>query len=65
MSKENIYALYKGDKFIDLGTKKELAEKMGYNPETIGYFASPTYYRKIAKRKNSSNSLIAIRIEDD
>lgn len=28
MSKENIYAVYKGDEFIDLGTKKTISKKI-------------------------------------
>ena len=33
MSREKIYALYKGDTFIDLGTKKYLADKLGVRKE--------------------------------
>ena len=28
MSKGKVYAIYKGDKFIDVGTVKELAERL-------------------------------------
>lgn len=66
MVKEKIYAIYKGDTFIDLGTKKELAKKMNCRTEFIGYLATPTNLRKIQKRKNKdNNALIAIRIEED
>lgn len=63
MSKEKVYAIYKGDKFIDLGTKKELAEKLNVKPETIGFLTTPIYKKR--RGKNIDNALIAIRIEDD
>ncbi|WP_172425566.1 hypothetical protein [Latilactobacillus sakei] len=54
------YAVYKGDKFIDLGTADYLANKFGVPRKTIWYWTAPAYWRK-----NKGNSLIAIRIEDD
>lgn len=65
MSKEAIFAIYKGDKFVDLGTKKELAIRRGCKPEWIKHLATPAYKRKLAKRKNKGkNALIALRIDD-
>lgn len=62
MSKENIYAVYKGDEFIDLGTRKELAEKLNLKPDTVKFLSTPTYRKRI---KNRPNALIAIKIDDD
>lgn len=62
MSKENIYALYKGDKFIDLGTKEYLAEKLNVTPETIYYYTTPAYRKRI---KDYNKRLFVIKIEDD
>lgn len=62
MSKENIYAAYKGDEFIDLGTKKELAKKLNIKPSSIHFYTTPTYRKR---RENSPNSLIIIRIDDE
>lgn len=62
MSKENIYAVYKGDEFIDLGTKKELAKKLNLKPSSVHFLSTPTYRKRI---KDISNSLIVIRIDDD
>ena len=54
MSKRNkvIYALYKGDEFIDLGTKKELAIKYNIKEHTIVFYASPAYKRRIKDKLN-------------
>lgn len=64
MSKEKEYALYKGDTFIDLGTKKYLAEKMGVKISTIHFMTTPAYKKRI-KDEDYSNAYICIRIEDD
>lgn len=57
------FALYRGDQFIDLGTRQELAKKMGVTPKTISYLSTPARMRKIKGKENKS--LIAIKIEDD
>ena len=54
-----IYALYHGDNFIDLGTKKYLAKLLGVSTRTINYYMSPTH------RKRTKNSYIVIKIEED
>ena len=64
MKKE--YALYKGDEFIDLGTKEYLAKILKVEPKTIIYLTSPTYRKRIEKsKKGISNSHIVIKIEPD
>lgn len=57
-----MYALYKGDEFIDLGTIKELAKKLNVKPKTIRFYGTPSYQKRI---KNYSERLILIKIEDD
>lgn len=59
--KKPIYALYKGDEFIDLGTKQYLANLLNVKPETINFYMSPTY----RKRNKKGNNYIVIRIEED
>lgn len=46
MYKPKIYALYKGDELLEIGTKKELAEKFGVKTETIGYYSTTAYQRR-------------------
>lgn len=36
------YALYNGDEFIDIGTKKELSERYGLSVATIDWLSSPS-----------------------
>lgn len=41
------YAYYdKNDNFVDTGTKKELAERLGVKPSTIGYYATPSQRKR-------------------
>lgn len=59
------YAIYKGDDLLVLGTKQECADALGVKPDTISFYCTPTYHRRVAKRGNADNSLIGERIEID
>ena len=59
--REKIYALYKGDTFIDVGTKKELSARLGIGVKTLGYYAAPSR----RKRYNEEKACIVIRLEED
>lgn len=54
------YALYKGDKFIMIGTIKEIAKCLGVSERTVHFYSTPTYMKR-----NKDNHYIVIRIEDD
>ena len=60
MQKE--YALYKGDQFIDLGTRKYLAELLGVTEQTIYFYSTPTYKKRGGE---NNNRYVVIEIEDD
>ena len=49
---KKIYSLYKGDKWIKDGTKKELAEYLGVKEETITFYGTPTYAKRGKKNSN-------------
>ena len=51
MNKEKIYAIYRGEKFIAIGTKKELAELLNVKVETISFYATPAYKKRINQDK--------------
>lgn len=52
--KKKEYAVYKGENFICIGTAKECAEEMNVLPETIKFYTTPTYQKRLAKRKKVS-----------
>lgn len=60
MGKMKEYALYKGDKFIDIGTKEYLANLLNVRKETIEFYASPTQFKR-----NKDNCYVVVRIDDD
>ena len=43
---EKEYAIYKGDKFLAIGTSKELALYMGVSFETFNFYKSKSYQRR-------------------
>lgn len=53
------YALYNGDKFIDLGTKKYLTNLLGIKEKSIDFYMTPTY-----QKRNNYKGWVVIRIED-
>jgi hypothetical protein len=55
------YALYRGDEFLTVGSRRELAAYLGVDPKTITFYMSPTYTR----RCKGENRLIVIRLEED
>ena len=58
----NVYALYKGDDLLGIGTAKELAEIHGVKPSTIKFYATPVYHRR---SKGSTRRITAMRIKED
>lgn len=62
---EKCFALYHGDKFLDLGTIDELVKRLKIKKETLQFYAAPSYFKRISARKNGlENSKILIRIDD-
>lgn len=54
------YALYKGEELLAMGTKEEIAEKMGVKKRTIDFYEMPTYKKR---RIGSKNYRELIKIE--
>lgn len=63
-NKPKVYAMYKGDKFIDIGTKAQLAVKYNIRYETMTYYLSNAYKKRLEKR-DSKDAIIIIEVEDD
>ena len=52
MRKECVYALYKGDKFITEGTKREIAEYTGLKVDTLTFYGTPAYLKRVKPREH-------------
>lgn len=55
-----MYALYKGDSILTIGTIRELALYLEVKERTIKFYATPTY----KNRNKKGNNYIVIRIEE-
>lgn len=60
MRKRNEYAIYHGDKFIDLGTKEYLAKKLNVTTKTIESYQTPSH-----QKRTGYKGYIVIRLEED
>lgn len=59
------YAIYKGDDLIIIGTREECAEELGVKLDTISYYCTPAYRRKLIKRGAEDVAVIGERIKID
>ena len=59
---EKIYAIYKGDQFIDVGTMKELSKRQHKSIKTLHFYASKAYRRREDPKGN--NHYIVIKVEE-
>ena len=59
------YALYKNDDLLHIGSMEELAKFRGVRKETIQYYATPAYRRRIEKRNNPGSGITLVRLDDD
>ncbi len=61
--KERIYALYKGDKFITEGTKREISERSGLKISTLSFYATQANIRRKECHKHYAGYKLLIRID--
>ena len=53
MKKTNkVYAMYKGEDCLAIGTKKELSKELNVGIRTISFYLTPTYKKRVKKSKN-------------
>ena len=59
------FALYKGENVLAIGTISDIANQLEVRKDTIAYYKTQAYRRKLEKRKNSNNPIILIEIEEE
>ena len=57
------YAVYKGDRFIDLGDLEYISTILGIKPKSVLFMLTPTYQKRIIGREDSR--LIIIKLEEE
>lgn len=56
---KTMYALYKGDNILTIGSIRELALYLGVTERTIRFYSTPTH------RKRNKEGYLVIKIEED
>lgn len=59
------YAVYKGDSLVCIGTINECANYMDVLPKTVKFYLTPTYQKRLAKRKKARNYITVIKIDNE
>lgn len=57
------YALYKGEEVLNIGTAEEIAKALNIRPETVMFYGTNTYQKRLSKRKSARNARILIRLD--
>jgi hypothetical protein len=58
-----IYALYKGDQFLIVGTKKELADYLKVKEKTISFYSSEVWKKR--RNYNFDNCYLVIEVGNE
>lgn len=61
MNKNQVYALYRGDTFLEIGTIEEIADFLGLTVRSVRHYRTPSYRSRVNDRK----AMWLIEIEDD
>ena len=58
-----MYAIYRGDEFLFMGTREECAKEFGVTKNTI-HFYSTNGYKKRIRDDNYKTRIVAERVDD-
>lgn len=59
------YALYKGEEILCIGTIDEIARAQRIERETVMFYKTPGYLKRIQKRKRGQDYMLLIAIEEE
>lgn len=59
-----VYAMYKGENLLSIGTAKEICEEMGISIQTFRFYRTK-HYKKIVENSRLKNRRIVIRLGKD
>lgn len=62
-----VYAMYKGEECIAIGNVYELAEVLNVKVDTIRWYSTPTYKRRLEKKnkKRIENRRVLVELEEE
>lgn len=60
-AKKKLYAIYKGEDFLDSGTLDELSERQGIKINTLRFMSTPSYFKR---HENGNNYLVVTCLDE-
>lgn len=60
-----LYAAYRGDELVAIGTVEELAEILGVKPRTVRWYATPTGKKRAERSKRARLVVEKLAGEED
>lgn len=62
---KKVYALYRGESFLDEGTLDEIAARRKINRESLRFLKTPAYLKRRDAHKDYGNRLSLIELEGE
>lgn len=62
MRGHELIAVYKGDNLLMTGKARECAKRLGYKIDSLSWYLTPTYKKRVAKRSYSNNAMKVIKL---
>lgn len=59
-----VYAMYKGEELLSIGTSKEICKEMGISIKTFQFYRT-NHYRNIVKNSRLKNRRVIVRIDKE
>lgn len=61
-----IYAMYKGEECLSIGTIYQIAKEFNIHVKSVQYYLTPSYKRKVQRRKHGKfeNQRSLVKLED-
>lgn len=60
-----VFAAYRGDTYLMTGTKFQLAEYLGVEPDTIKWYSTPSYRKRVEDRGQKEKRIIVVPVYND
>lgn len=55
------FALYRGEDFVTMGTRQEIAEEMGVSMKWLYFMTTPSYKKRLKKAKRPRLKLVKMK----
>lgn len=59
-----VYAVYKGEECLAIGTAKEIAEQLNIKPKTVHFYGTPAHKKRCKGKFGKTNHKILVSLDD-